>query len=129
MNLALIQTTAGTVGRGLKIETFVFLQNSECVLCAQSCPTLCNPMTIAPPGSCVWDFSRQEYWSGLPFPTPGDLPDPGIKPPSLALPALAGRFFSTSTTWEAHISLQEPKLWLYSVVSKERNTLGLPWWH
>ena len=36
-------------------------------------------------------FSRQEYWSGLPFPTPGDLPDPGIKPTALASPALAGR--------------------------------------
>jgi len=38
-------------------------------------------------------FSRQEYWSGLPFPPPGDLPDPGIKPKSLALPVLAGGFF------------------------------------
>ena len=41
-------------------------------------------------------FSRQEYWSGLPFPPPGDLPDPGIKPASLMLPALAGRFLSSS---------------------------------
>ena len=40
-------------------------------------------------------FSRQEYWSGLPFPTPGDFPDPGIEPMSLASPALAGRFFTT----------------------------------
>ena len=46
-------------------------------------------------------FSREEYWNGLPFPTPGDLPDPGIKPTSLASPALAGGFFTTSTTWEA----------------------------
>ena len=46
-------------------------------------------------------FSRQEYWSGLPFPSLGDLPDPGIKPMSLTSPALAGRFFTTSTTWEA----------------------------
>ena len=53
MNLALIQTTAGTAGRGLKTETLVFLQNSKCVLCAQSCPTLCNPMTVPPPGSSV----------------------------------------------------------------------------
>ena len=42
-------------------------------------------------------FSRQEYWSGLPFPSPGDLPSPGIKPTSLISPALAGRFFTTST--------------------------------
>ena len=40
-------------------------------------------------------FSRQEYWSGLPFPTLGDLPDPGTKPASLTSPALAGRFFTT----------------------------------
>ena len=46
-------------------------------------------------------FSRQEYWSGLPFPSPGDLPDPGIKPESLRSPALTGGFFTTSITWEA----------------------------
>ena len=39
-------------------------------------------------------FSRQDYWSGLPFPSPGDLPDPGIKPASLVSPALAGGFFT-----------------------------------
>ena len=38
-------------------------------------------------------FLRQEYWSGLPFPSPGDLPDPGIEPTSLGFPALAGGFF------------------------------------
>ena len=41
-------------------------------------------------------FFRQEYWSGLPFPTPGDLPDPGIKPDYLASPTLAGKFFATA---------------------------------
>ena len=49
-------------------------------------------------------FSRQEYWSGLPFPTPGDLPDPGLKPMSLASPASAGRFFTTSGAWETLMS-------------------------
>ena len=52
-----------------------------------------------PHGACQaplsLEFSRQEYWSGLPFPTPGDLPNPGIKPASLASPALAGGFFTT----------------------------------
>ena len=48
---------------------------------------------IAPPSM---RFSRQGYWSGLTFPTPGDLPNPGIEPTSLETPALAGRFF---TTW------------------------------
>ena len=57
--------------------------------------------TVAP-GSSM-EFSRQEYWSGLPFPPPGDLPNPGIgkKPVSLTSPALAGGFFTTSATWEA----------------------------
>jgi len=48
-------------------------------------------------------FFRQDYWSSLPCPPPGDLPDPGIKPMSLASPALAGEFFTTSTDWAAPI--------------------------
>ena len=49
-------------------------------------------------------FSRQEYWSGLPCPPPGDLPDPGIKPAVLYVsPALAGVFFTTNATWEAEL--------------------------
>ena len=48
-------------------------------------------------------FSKQEYWSGLPFPPPEDLSDPGIEPVSPAAPALAGRFFTTGTAWEATI--------------------------
>ena len=47
------------------------------------------------------EFSRQEYWNGLPFPSPGDLPNPEIEPMSLMSPALAGGFFTSSTTWEA----------------------------
>ena len=46
-------------------------------------------------------FSKQEYWSGLPHPPPGDLPHPGIELASLVSPALTGDFFTTSTTWEA----------------------------
>jgi len=46
-------------------------------------------------------FSRQEYWSGLPCPPPGDLPNPRTEPASLTSPALAGWFFITNTTWEA----------------------------
>ena len=56
-------------------------------------------------------FSRQQYWSGLPYPLPGDLPNPGIKLLSLISPALAGGFFTTSTTWEAHTPVHPaPKL-------------------
>ena len=46
-------------------------------------------------------FPRQEYWSGLPFPAPGDLPSLGTGPASLVSPALAGGFLTTSGTWEA----------------------------
>jgi len=46
-------------------------------------------------------LSSPEYWSGLPFPPPGDLPNSGIKPGSPVSPTLAGEFFTTSTTWEA----------------------------
>jgi len=49
---------------------------------AQWCPTLCYPWTVAYQAPPSVGFSRQEYWSGLPFPAPGDLPDPGIKPQS-----------------------------------------------
>ena len=48
----------------------------ECVLVTQSCLTLCDPMNCSSPGCGVHGFSRQEYWGGLPFPSPGDLPDP-----------------------------------------------------
>ena len=60
------------------------------VLVAQSCPTLCDPLDCSLPGSWSMRFSRQGYWSGLPFPSPGDLPNSGIKPGSPA----AGRFFT-----------------------------------
>ena len=52
---------------------------------------------------CPWGLSRQEYWSGLPCPPPGDHPHPGIKPASLKFPTLAGGFFTTSATWEVPI--------------------------
>ena len=54
---------------------------------AQSCPTLCEPMDYSLPDSSVHGILRQEYWSGFPFPSPGDLPDPGIEPGSPALQA------------------------------------------
>ena len=54
---------------------------------AQSCPTLCYLMDCSPPTPPSMGFSRQEYWSGLPFPSPGDLPDPGIEPRSPTLRA------------------------------------------
>ena len=58
------------------------------------------PWTEACQPPLSMEFSRQEYWSGLPFPTIGDVPDPEIKPISLVPPALADRFCTTGSTWE-----------------------------
>ena len=62
-----------------------------------------TPWTIVFKDPLSMGFSRQEYWSGSPFPPPGDLPDPEIECMSLMSPALAGGFFTTSATWEATI--------------------------
>ena len=59
------------------------------------------PWTVAHQVPLSMELSRQEYWSGLPFSSPEDLPDPGITPSSLTSPALAGGFFTTSATWQA----------------------------
>ena len=56
------------------------------------------PWTVACQAPLSMKFSRQEYWSGLPCPLPGNLPNPGIEPPSLISPALAGGFFTTCAT-------------------------------
>ena len=64
-------------------------------MCVLSCLTLRDPMDCSPPGSSVHGILQTEYWSGLPFPTPGDLPDSGIKPTSPESPALARGFFTT----------------------------------
>ena len=66
------------------------------VLCsvAHSCLTVCVLMDCSPPGSLSMEFFRQEYCSGLPYPPPEDLPDPGIKPASLESPVLASKFFT-----------------------------------
>ena len=65
------------------------------MLVAKSCSTLVTPWTIVHQATLPMEFSRQEYWSGLPFPSLGDLSNPGIKPRS---PVLAGSFFTTEPT-------------------------------
>ena len=64
------------------------------------CLVLSNSATPWTPLSM--GFPKQEYWSGLPFPTPRDLPNPGIEPTSLESCALVGRFFTIRAIWEAH---------------------------
>ena len=81
-----------------------------------------TPWTIACQGSLSMGFSRQEYWSGLPWPPPGDLPHPRIEPASLRSPVLAGRFFTTSTTWE------DPKAWYWQkIIFKKRVAHNWNW--
>ena len=71
-----------------------------------------TPQTVAHQALLSMGFSRQEHWSGLPYPPPEDLPDPGIKPVFSCTPALASSFFTASATWEAiweHISFLLPQ--------------------
>ena len=72
-----------------------------CMLSYFSCIQLFATLwTVAHQAPLPRGFSRQEYWSGLPCPPPGDLPNPGSEPVSLMSPELAGRFFTIHTTWD-----------------------------
>ena len=72
----------------------------------QECPTLGTLWVMAHQAPLFMGYPSQEYWSGLPCPSPGDLPEPGTEPTSLMSLALAGGFFITSATWEAHLTIQ-----------------------
>ena len=92
-------------------------QTAGCVLVTQLCLTLCDPMDWepgalqAPPSM---KFSRQEYWSGLPFPSPGDLPDPGIEPRS---PALQADSLPSDPPWKPYTLELEKKVFVISVAT------------
>ena len=78
------------------------------VLVTQSCPTLATPRTVASQAPLSAEFYRQAYLSGLLFPSPGDLPDPGIE---LVSPAFAGRFF---TIWATRGALSKNRcMWIF----------------
>ena len=118
-------------------------------VCARSYLTLCDPWTVVHQVPLSLEFSRQENWGGLPFPSPGDLPNPGIKPVSLVSPALAGRFFTTASPekpkeWAKHplnividhfyffldkLLVQICLFWVIAIFLWVSFTLfGLPWW-
>ena len=98
-------------------------QRCICDKTLQSRLTLCNSMDCSSPGPLSMGFSRQEYSSGFPSPPPGDRLDPGVEPAVLMSPVLAGRFFTTSTTWET----QEQRYWEQSQVFKDDQDLPGEW--
>ena len=108
------ETTTGTCAvdfstcsfSGSKTKTAVCV----CMLSCFSCVQLFDPVDCSLTGSCSMGFCRQGYWSGLPCPLPGDLPDPRIKPKSLTSPALAGGLFTTLSTWEAQRTGECPQV-------------------
>ena len=95
----------------LVLNDFDTFENHAYMLSRFSRVQLCATLwTIAHQAPLSMGFSRQKYCSGLPCPSPGDLPEPGVKPASLMSPELARGFFTTSTIWEAQI-------WVYQIDS------------
>ena len=82
----------------VKAYVMAAVWSSRMCVCTQSCLTLCDPMKACQV-SLSMEFFRQEYCGGLPFLSPGDLPDPRIETASLVFPALTGGFITTSATW------------------------------
>ena len=89
-----------------------------------------TPWIVAHQAPLFMGFSRLEYWSGLPCPPPGDLPNPGTEPGSLMSPALSGRFFTTSATWDAQTKAYRDKKGLAKVTQAAGIHLNLSsaWW-
>ena len=81
-----------------------------CAKLRQSRPTLCNAMDDGHQAPLSMGFSRQEYWSGLPFPPPGELPHPEMELESTVTSALAGRFFTTEPPGKPMKPLKEDHL-------------------
>ena len=122
---------AGGSGRWVKSQDNPFLvlgsNKNACVLSHFSCVWLFATLrTVAHQAPLSMGFSRQEYWSGSPFPPPGGLPNPGIKPTS---PALADEFFTTRATRET-LSRLYPKFIIksYRYFKNQMRCGGLPWW-
>ena len=82
-----VKTTSRAISVPVARITSVFTGGGIGGLVTESCPTLATPWTVARQAPLSMGFSGQKYWSGLPFPSPGDLPVPGIEPRSPALQA------------------------------------------
>ena len=83
-----------------------------------------TPWTVTCQAPLSMEFSKQRYWSGLPFRPPGDRPCPGIKPASLISPALAGGFFTTSSAWKALLQYSTILLYYCTVLNSQMCSLG-----
>ena len=99
--------TTGLPGKSsvllIKVQNYVCNMLRACVLSHFSCFQLCNPMDCSSPASSVHGILQARILEWVTMLSSRDLPDPGIKPVSLAPAALAGRFFTTNSTWEAHV--------------------------
>ena len=93
------------------IQSSKFWGVHPCGYCLFMSDSLWLPWTVACQTPLSMEFSRQECWSGLPFPSPGEFPDPGIKPVSFAPPELAGGFF---TNW----AIKEALFWGERIINK-----------
>ena len=99
-----LQKPTSGEAEGITCPLLISTLPAWCVfLCMLSCSVVSDsfapPWTVAHQAPLSMEFTRQEYWSGLSFSTPGNLPDPGTEPMSLMSPTLAGGFFTTSATW------------------------------
>ena len=99
-----------------------------CRLLSHCSPTLCDPVDCSPPGSSVHGTLQEEHWSGLSFPTPGDLPDPWIQAMSLICPALAGGFFTTEPVCASFFVCRQRDLFMNPLLAcvTSQNLLGCP---
>ena len=105
-----------------------FEWHTDVCMCVLSCVRLlATPWTIAHQAPLFMEFSRQEYWNGLLFPTPRDFPDPGKESVSLVSPTLADGFFTTTPHLNCNLSVSKnPFLFLYTYHSLNK-PVPLPW--
>ena len=89
-----------------------------------------TPWTVAHQAPLSTGFSRQEYFREFPFPSPKDLPDPGVKPLSLVSPAPAGRLFTTSATWDFEVTQLESQQHHFLCIEESLSLAEFPSvWH
>ena len=117
-----------TVGNNYLSKWSHFLICCSCVLmlsCFSHVQLFTTPRTVAHQAPLSMGFSRQEYWSGLPCPLPGGLPNLEMELESLTSPALAGRLFTTSATWRGEGPLRCMR-WAITTVNYSAQNVNSP---